>query len=67
MHKTICATFRGKPVENVETVENSRKPRLPRANLSKVGNTAHCHLWKGYNFIKITKKRLDKNKKKKVK
>lgn len=38
MHKTICATFRGKPVENVETVENSKKPRLQRASLPKAVN-----------------------------
>lgn len=31
MHKILCATFCGKPVESVESVENS-KFRLPRAN-----------------------------------
>jgi hypothetical protein len=27
MHKTICATFCGKPVESVESVENSHSEK----------------------------------------
>jgi hypothetical protein len=64
MHKTICATFRGKPVENVETVENSRKPRLPRANLSKAVNAYALPSLERLQLSYKRKKRIDKKNKK---
>jgi hypothetical protein len=62
MHKTICATFCGKPVESVESVENTRKPRLRRANLSKAGNAYALPSLGRLQFYYKLQNGVDKNK-----
>ena len=59
MHKNLCATFCGKPVESVE---NTRKPRLPRANLFKAGNAYALPSLERLQFYYKPQNKVDKNK-----